>query len=75
MKHGQQNMYIIDHPVFASWDTGIYPHAASQYRVRPKAKRGIAMLNVEKFQYSWKQIKSKECIPCLNGVCHILKQL
>ena len=64
MKHGQQNMYIIDYPLFASGDTGIYRHAASQYHVRPKAKRGITMLNVDKFQYSWKKIRSNECIQC-----------
>ena len=35
---------IISYPLFADADTGIYPHAASQYHARPKAKRGIAML-------------------------------
>ena len=33
---------IISYPLFADADTGIYPHAASQYHARPKAKRGIA---------------------------------
>ena len=33
---------IVSHPLFADADTGIYPHAASQYHVRPKAKHGIA---------------------------------
>ena len=28
---------IISHPLFADADTGIYPHAASQYHARPKA--------------------------------------
>ena len=41
----------ISYPLFASADTGIYPHAASQYHARPKAKRGIAMLSVDKFPY------------------------
>ena len=36
---------IISYPLFADADTGIYPHAASQYHARPKAKRGIAMLS------------------------------
>ena len=39
----------ISYPLFADADTGIYPHAASQYHARPKAKRGIAMLSVDKF--------------------------
>ena len=42
---------IISYPLFAGADTGIYPHAASQYHARPKAKRGNAMLSVEKFPY------------------------
>ena len=42
-------MYIISYPLFADADTGIYPHAASQYHARPMAKRGIAMLSVDKF--------------------------
>ena len=39
----------ISYPLFADADTGIYPHAASQYHARPKAKRGIVMLSVDKF--------------------------
>ena len=38
----------ITYPLFADADTGIYPHAAPQYHARPKAKRGIAMLSVDK---------------------------
>ena len=64
MKHGQQNMDIINYPLLASADTVIYPHAASQYHVRPKAKRGIAMLSVDEFPYPRKQTRSNECIPC-----------
>ena len=45
------NQDIISYPLFADADTGIYPHAASQYHARPKAKRGIAMLSVDKFPY------------------------
>ena len=41
---------IISYPLFADADTGIYPHAASQYHAWPKAKRGIAMLSVDKFR-------------------------
>ena len=48
---------IISCPLFADADTGIYPHAASQYHARLKAKQGIAMLSVDKFPYPWKQIK------------------
>ena len=43
--------YIISYPLFADAETGIYPHAALQYQARPKAKRGIAMLSVDKFPY------------------------
>ena len=48
---------IISNPLFADADTGIYPHAASQYHARPKAKRGIAMLSVDKFPYPRKQTR------------------
>ena len=40
----------ISYPLFADAETGIYPLAASQYHARPKAKRDIAMLSVDKFQ-------------------------
>ena len=52
---------------------GFYPHTASQYHTRPKFKRGIAMLSVEKFLYPRKQTKGSEFIPCSNDVFHILK--
>ena len=44
-------IYIyISYPLFADADTGIYyPHLASQYHARQKAKRGIAMLSMAKF--------------------------
>ena len=45
----------ISYPLFGDADTGIYPHAASQYYAWPKAKRGIAMLTVDKFPYLRKQ--------------------
>ena len=48
-------MDIISYPLFADADTGIYPHAASQYHARSKAKRGIAMLSVDKFPYLRRQ--------------------
>ena len=54
-------------------DMEIYPHAASQYHTRPKAKRGIAMLSVDKFQYPRKQTRGNEFIPCSNNICYILK--
>ena len=65
---------IISYPLFADADTGIYPHAASQYHARPKAKRGIAMLSVEKFPYPRKQTRDNEFIPCSNNICDILKR-
>ena len=66
--------YIISYPLFADADTGIYPHAASQYHARPKAKRGIAMLNVDKFPYPRQQTRGNEFIPCSNNICDILKR-
>ena len=65
-------MNIISYPLFADADTGIYPHAASQYHARPKAKRGIAMLSVDKFPYPRKQIRGNEFIPCSNNIYDIL---
>ena len=41
---------------------------------RPKAKRGIAMLSVDRFQYLQKQTRGGEFISCSNDVCHILKR-
>ena len=66
--------YIISYPLFADADTGIYPHAALQYHARPKAKRGIAMLSVDKFPYPRKQTRGNEFIPCSNNICDILKR-
>ena len=65
---------IISYPLFADADTGIYPHAASQYHARPKAKRGIAMLSVDKFPYPRKQTRGNEFIPCSNNICDKLKR-
>ena len=65
---------IISYPLFADADTGIYPHAALQYHARPKAKRGIAMLSVDKFPYPRKQTRGNEFIPCWNNICDILKR-
>ena len=67
-------IYIISYPLFADADTGIYPHAALQYHARPKAKRGIAMLSVDKFPYPRKQTRGNEFIPCSNNICDILKR-
>ena len=64
----------ISYPLFADADTGIYPHAASQYHARPKAKCGIAMLSVDKFPYPRKQTRGNEFIPCSNNICDILKR-
>ena len=68
------NSDIISYPLFADADTGIYPHLASQYHARPKAKRGIAMLSVDKFPYPRKQTRGNEFIPCSNNICNILKR-
>ena len=62
----------ISYPLFADADMGIYPHAASQYHARPKAKRGIAMLSVDKFPYPRKQIRGNEFIPFSNNIYDIL---
>ena len=64
----------IGYPLFADADTGIYPHAASQYHARPKAKRGIAMLRVDKFPYPRKQTRGNEFIPCSNNIYDILNR-
>ena len=64
---------VISYPLFADADTEIYPHAASQYHARPKAKRGIAMLSVDKFPNPRKQTRGKQFIPCSNNICDILK--
>ena len=69
-----QSYDIIRYPLFADADTGIYPHAASQYHARPKAKRGITMLSVDKFPYPRKQTRGNEFIPCLNNICDTLKR-
>ena len=64
------DMDTISYPLFASADTGIYPHLASQYHARPKAKRGIAMLSVDKFPYPQEQTRGDEFIPCSNILNH-----
>ena len=71
------NMFIsldtISYPLFADADLRIYPHAASQYHVRPKVKPGIAMLSVDKFPYPPKETRGNEFISCSNNICDILK--
>ena len=62
------------YPLFADADTWIYPHAASQHHARPKAKRGIAMLSVDKFPHPRQQTKCNEFIPYSNNICDILKR-
>ena len=62
------------YPLFAGADSGIYPHAAPQHHARPKAKRGIALLSVDKFPYSRKQTRDNEFIPYSNDICHNLKR-
>ena len=69
------NLYdTISYPLFADADTGIYPHTVSQYHARPKAKRGIAILSVNKFPYPRQQTRGNEFIPCSNNICDILKR-
>ena len=70
----KQSGKIISYPLFADADTGIYPHAALQYHVQPKAKRGIAMLSVDKFPYPREQTRGNEFIPCSNNINDILKR-
>ena len=65
---------LINYPLFADADTGIYPHAASQYHARPSTTRGIAMLSVDKFPYPQKQTRGNEFIPCSNNICDNLKR-
>ena len=65
---------IISYPLFTDADAGIYPHTPSQYHAQPKAKRGIAILSVDKFPYPWKQTKGNKFVQCLNDVCYILKR-
>ena len=50
-------------------------HTVSQYHAGLKAKRGIAMLSVDKFLYPWKQTKGNKFILFPNDVCHILKYI
>ena len=57
---------IIGYPLLADADTGIWPHAAPRYHARPKAKRGIAVLSVDKFPYPRQQTGGNEFIPCSN---------
>ena len=64
----------ISYPLFADADAEIHPHAASQYPARPKAKRGTAMLGVDKFPYQRKQTMGNEFTPCWNKICDILKR-
>ena len=61
---------INSYPLFASMDTGIYPSAALQYPVWPKAKCGIAMLRIHGSKEG-----VNELIACSNNVAHILKHL
>ena len=48
---------IITYLLFVETDIGIHSHAASQYHAWPKAKRGIAMLSVDKLPYPRKQTR------------------
>ena len=50
------------HPLFASADTVIYPHLASQYHAWPSTASGIAMLRVDKFPYPRQQARGNEFI-------------
>ena len=51
------SLAIISNPLLASADMGFYPHTESQYHTRLKAKYGITMLSVDKFQYLQKQTR------------------
>ena len=43
--------------LFASADTRIYPHLASQYHAWPSVARGIVALRVDKFPYPRQQTR------------------
>ena len=58
---------IISYSLLADADTGMYPHAALQYHSRPKAKRGIVMLSVDKFPYPHQQTKGNKFIAYSSG--------
>ena len=48
----------MSYPLFSDAETGIYPHAASKYHARPKAKRGIAMLSSQGSNWQYISIDS-----------------
>ena len=60
------NINIICYRLFAEASAGSYPHAAPQYHDRPKAKRGIAVLNVDEFLYPRQQTRGSEFVSCSN---------
>ena len=66
--------YILVTPCLLTRIREFYPHAALQYHARPRAKRGIAMLSVDKFPCLRKQTRGNEFIPCSNNICDILKR-
>ena len=66
-------MNIISYPLFGDADTGIHPHAESQYHAQPNVKRGIAIISVDKFPFPRKQTMDDEFITYSNNICNILK--
>ena len=52
-------MELIRYPLFASADTGIYPHLALQYHAWSSVVRGIAMLSVDKSPYPRQQTRGE----------------
>ena len=63
--------WIISYPLFSDADTRIYPHTASQYHARPKAKSRTLLVSVDKFPFPRKETRGSEFFPCSNDVCHI----
>ena len=55
-------MHISIYPLFTDAYVGIYPHATLQYHPRPKAKRHIPMLSVDKFPDPRKRTRGNEFI-------------
>ena len=65
--------HIISYILFTDWGTGIYPHATSQYHMRPLAECDIVMFHVDKFLYLQKQTRGNKFTPRSNDMYCTLK--
>ena len=59
----QQRVHFMEH----------VSNICAQCHTRPKAKRDIAMLSVDKFPYPRNRTRDNEFHPCSKDACHILK--